>query len=206
MIQAFDSDACELPAAYKAGVEAAIPGNVVCPLPAFWHELAVVVGGYAKMVEGRTRHSPKDELARARRIMALVDKLAKEMALVGKEDPPWCAKMLHTFPVLSRIRDHAASRADRYEVLVSRHFRGRADEHREFLYWGILNLWRHELGQEELRYSRDSDGTPSGPLVRFFVAVVAPVLGTKAPKASGIAKIVDRERVRRGYAPLNSKK
>ena len=61
-----------------------------------------------------------------------------------------------------------------------------------------------------------AQGVPSGPLIRFFVACVEPVLGDKTPRA-GIADIIDREKKARAkgeadkrsgvaYGVLNSEK
>jgi len=198
---AFDSDACQLTASYKAAVAAAIPDSV-CPTAEFWGELATVVEGYIKLTERRVRRPPKRELTRWRKIAALADELGKELRKV-RRDPLWSDRSRRALAALGPVKDYADSHVIYYEILAGSLFRGRKDEHREFLYEAVLGLWCRELGQE-LRYSRSE--TPTGPLVRFFTAVVAPVLGTKAPTARGIAEIVDRARARGRHASLNSKK
>jgi len=202
---AFDSDACELTTGYKAAVASTIPKNSVCPTPAFWRELTMVLEGYVAMTERRVRHPPKDELARGRKIVALADELGKELREVRRDHPLWSDISRRALAALWPVKEYAASHAALYEILAGSPFRGRKDAHREFLYDAVLDLWRNELGQE-LRYSRDGDGTPTGPLIRFFTAVVAPVLGTKSPKVSGIADIVDRAKARRGHAGSNSRR
>jgi len=47
-----------------------------------------------------------------------------------------------------------------------------------------------------LQYSRNKQGKPTGPLVRFFAACVEPILGEETPR-EGVADIIDRESNRR---------
>ena len=71
-------------------------------------------------------------------------------------------------------------------------FGGRQNPHRALLYWGVMRVWTDRLGGE-LRYSTEGP-THHGPLIRFFVACVEPILGEQMPSISTIADIIDRER------------
>jgi hypothetical protein len=85
-----------------------------------------------------------------------------------------------------------------WDVLLSGHskfFHGQADLNRTLLYDRVLLIWIGPL-RGELKYSRGFDGKVSGPLPRFFAAVVGPILGPKPLKLEGIASIIDRERGR----------
>jgi hypothetical protein len=77
---------------------------------------------------------------------------------------------------------------------MAQQFRGRRNIHRVVLYDIICALWTKVLGQK-LRYSRSPvDGTPYGPLIRFFSACAKWAMGADTPNAHGIASIIDRHR------------
>jgi hypothetical protein len=73
-------------------------------------------------------------------------------------------------------------------------FKGRADAHREGLYWCVMHVWTETL-DGPLTFSRDqhdaSDSpAPTGPLVKFLLAVLWPILGDESPGAHGIGDII----------------
>ena len=145
---------------------------------AFWPALAQLNADYAALVERRKVKPPMDELKRWQRIDKLADKLGKEL-----DDPTAVAA------IKAKAADH---------IVINERIVKTSKGHRSlahwFLYPGVLNLWRVQLNQE-LIYSRNGDKA-YGDLINFFVAVVTPILGSKAPSASGIAAIIDRERKR----------
>ena len=55
-----------------------------------------------------------------------------------------------------------------------------------------MRVWTDHLGGE-LAYSKAEKGPPSGPLVRFLVACIEPILGDNTP-GGGLGDIIDRER------------
>jgi len=61
-------------------------------------------------------------------------------------------------------------------------------------------VWTEVLNGQ-LQYSRNPQGEPTGPLVRFLTACVEPILGDETPRA-GVADIIDRERDRRAKHPV----
>ena len=73
---------------------------------------------------------------------------------------------------------------------------GRRDEARRWLYWRVLGIWTDCLGGK-LATSTASGRAPYGPLVRFFDAIVRPLLGNEAPGPDAIRGIVKRERQQR---------
>jgi hypothetical protein len=66
--------------------------------------------------------------------------------------------------------------------------------YRQSLYNDVLQVWTGIVGGE-LKYSRPKGGgEPNGPLIRFFAACLAPILGDQMPSPRGIADIIDRAR------------
>jgi hypothetical protein len=192
-MRVFDDDARELTAGYKAAVTAALPDNIICPTAAFWRELSAVVEDFLVLSK---KPPPKCELEHWRRITAMMDELTGELRKVRRS--LWwgdrAARALSALWLVQKdlIDVHIAG----YEALADpKLWRGRANPRRQFLYGAVLNLWHLGLGLE-LQYSRSEKGTPGGPLIRFFAAVVAPMLGEQAPTVHGIAKIIDREKAR----------
>ena len=92
-------------------------------------------------------------------------------------DPTWRDRAL---AVLSEVHRKVES-ARRLSQDMGSAFSGQQNPHREFLYWGVMRVWTDHLGGE-LRYSKsDKKKPPSGPLIRFLVACVEPILGDKTP-------------------------
>jgi hypothetical protein len=199
-----DGNTGELDPGYRAAIIAALPDNV-CPTGEFWRELAAIVGGYFNMTQRRQRRPPKRELIRWRKIAALTDELGHELRKIRRETPLSIDPLRSTraLSALWPVKDLAEAHVAGYQT-INEASRGRNNPHRKFLYGGVLDLWRG-LGQG-LQYARSSNGTPHGPLIRFFAAVVEPVLGDEAPGAHGIAEIIDRERARAEYCTFNRRK
>jgi hypothetical protein len=84
--------------------------------------------------------------------------------------------------------------ADSYEAWheTARCFRGQRNPHRDLLYDGVLLVWTENGGV--LRFSTSRTGVPAGPLVRFFLACITPVMGAETPSVRSIPGIVRRER------------
>jgi hypothetical protein len=80
---------------------------------------------------------------------------------------------------------------------LARSVEGRRDEANKWLYWRVLGIWTECLGGK-LVISTARGRAPYGPLVRFFDAIVRPLLGDKAPGPHAIRRIVKQERRRRG--------
>jgi hypothetical protein len=74
---------------------------------------------------------------------------------------------------------------------------GRKNPDRKFLYGHVVRIWTEVVG-ERVKWSRSSTGEPTGRLVEFFIACVAPVLGNRTPSREGIKDILERERDARG--------
>ena len=71
-------------------------------------------------------------------------------------------------------------------------FRGTRDEHKEFLYWGVLHVWL-TLGGRLTYTLATNGGKVSGKAFDFFTACVKPLLGNETPIA-GFRDIIDRMR------------
>jgi hypothetical protein len=166
----------ELTPKHRTAIEAAIPAGVVV-VPEFWAELTEIITHYQLMRARRVLYDVGAARRRWRRLEKSVAALAPQLG----------EKLVREFK----------RRAEAYAAYhdMRRALRGTKDPRREFLYWGVLGVWTNRLGGK-LKCSTAIDGAPTGPLVRFFVACVEPILGPKTPHA-GIADIVDRERKRR---------
>jgi hypothetical protein len=134
------------------------------------------------------------ELRKIRRIYKYAKKLESDLShfdtLIGKSTLTNMAQ--HIIAELKSLRKFVAW----LDAILdgSEAFRGRADSHREILYFLILQLWTGKLGGE-LKFSRRPNSkVAGGPLVRFLTAVLKPILGPETPGSEGIAAIIGKER------------
>jgi hypothetical protein len=134
------------------------------------------------------------ELRKIRRIYTYAKNLESDLShfetLIVKSTITNIAQ--HIIAELKSLRKHLAA----LDAILdgSEAFRGRADAHREILYFLMLQLWTGKLGGK-LRFSRDPKShVAGGPLVRFLTAVLQPILGPETPGSEGIAAIIERER------------
>ena len=74
-----------------------------------------------------------------------------------------------------------------------RPFAGQSDPIQSELAWRLINLWKRSGGKVRWSRKKDAAGTPYGPLVDFLTHTVNAITG-KAPKPSGIARLIDRHR------------
>jgi hypothetical protein len=153
-----------------------------------------IIAAYHALCSGRQRYRLVEERRHWRRMVSLAKKLEAEMRwvlsrvpLFDRGDPRWPNYVLHELMVIVDKAEVAFAYQDTFRA-----FRGAKNPHREFLYSSVLRVWRARLGGE-LKYGRLRKGTPTGPLVRFFIACVEPVLEAKTPRA-GVADIIDRAR------------
>jgi hypothetical protein len=142
--------------------------------------------------------TPRDfakERKRWLRIDKRTEQLAREIRKLRRETPWSDPDPLFPNRVLAVLWDVHMRAQVHLESLDIRAFRGTQDPNRERLYSGVLRVWREDLNGQ-LQYSRNRQGKPTGPLVRFLTACVEPILGEETPRA-GVADIIDRERNRR---------
>jgi hypothetical protein len=173
-----------------ARIVAALPPDVVMT-PEAWVELNEIVVGYHTF---QTRHATYPIVAERKRwgrLSRAVEAAAVELRRLRREtlwtdpDPMWPNRAL---AALWEVHRKVETRTAIHNIW--RAFGRRQNPHREFLYWGVMRVWTDRLGGK-LRYANSPE--VSGPLVRFFVACVEPILGDETPRA-GIADIIERER------------
>jgi hypothetical protein len=159
-------------------------------------ELNEIIGNYHVLSTRREDYPFAKERKRWRRIEKLTEQLAQEMRKLRRETPWSDPDPLLPNRVLTVLWDLHMRAQVRLEWLDTlRAFRGTQDPYREALYSGMLRVWTEDLNGQ-LQFSRNRQGTPTGPLVRFFIACVEPILGDETPRG-GVADIIDRERNRR---------
>ena len=165
-------------------------------------ELDQILGTYHDVLSTRREHYPSaKERKRRRRIDKLTEQLAQEMRKLRRETPWNDSDPLLPNRVLTALWDLHKRTQIRLEWLDTlRAFRGTHDPYRKALYSGVLRVWTEVLNGQ-LQYSRNPQGEPTGPLVRFLTACVEPILGDETPRA-GVADIIDRERNRRAKHPV----
>jgi hypothetical protein len=165
-------------------------------------KLDKIIGTYHDVLSTRREHYPSaQERKRWRRIDKLTEQLAQEMRKLRRE-PPWSdPDPLLPNRVLAVLWDVHRRAQVRLEWLDTfRAFRGTQDPYRQSLYSRVLRVWTEDLNGQ-LQYSRNRQGKPTGPLVRFLTACVEPILDQETPRA-GVADIIDRERNRRAKHPV----
>jgi hypothetical protein len=208
MLDHTDANTGELAPEFRRAIRETLPAGLSpADEAAFWPALAQLNANYATLVERRQQRPAKRELLeRWQRIGDLVDELGKELRAVRRDaaDPMLTKR---TLELLTPLKDASAARVAAYASINTASSKGRGVAV-YFLYGGILDLWR-SLGQE-IRYSKN-DGKPVGPLIRFFSACVAPMLGDHMLKPGGIADAIDRERKlraprRKAYPGLDARK
>lgn len=183
-----DDVASGLTAEHRARIEAVLAPEGKVMTPEAWADLEEVVVGCRIFETRRTTYPIVKERKRWKRLGEAVDTVAAELrheTLWTDPDPMWRDRAL---AMLSEVRRKVEARAAFHKIWSA--FGRRQNPHREFLYWGVMRVWTDRLGGE-LRYSNSPE--VGGPLVRFLVACVEPILGDKTPGA-GIADIIDRER------------
>jgi len=191
-----DLNAHEFEPAYKnAVIEALKPhkrqkaAREPPPLPDdFWCELADAVVRYFAL-SGNRRHRPHD-LDRMRRILTQIDALGEGL--------PRCRTLLpagmtsYALRGLWPVKHYIETYLEAHQTM-SPAFRRNSDVHRKHLFRAIIELWQ--------RQGRKLHFSPRGPLARFIIACVAPILG-KAPGVSTMYEAVESAKIRSTPANL----
>jgi hypothetical protein len=193
----YDLNTAELAAEYKRAVAAAIPDGTIVPA-AFWTDLANAVADYVIQTDEDERPR-KFILESMREIGKLIDQLGEELRLIRQVQLEPLDASIHLLSALGPARVEVELHAGRYGRMIAAH-RGH-NPHQQELYSAVIQLWAYTLGKR-FRCAKN------GPLVRFFLACVGPVLGDDAPKASGVPDIVGREKKRylRAIRPVSESK
>jgi hypothetical protein len=186
-----DNTADGLTAEHRARIEAVLAPEGRVMTPEAWAELEEFVVCYRIWETRRTTYPIDEERKRWKRLGEAVDTVADELRrekLWASPDPTWRDRAL---TMLSKVRRKVELRALLHKAWGSP-FSRRQNPHRKALYRGFMRVWTDHLGGE-LAYSKAEKGPPSGPLVRFLVACIEPILGDNTP-GGGLGDIIDRER------------
>jgi hypothetical protein len=138
------------------------------------------------------------ERERWRRIAKLARALAAELFAV-KRQTPWRDddpdRPMRDLKAARVIEYRAENYAEGLDMMV-RSRQGRQDPARAWLYWRLFQIWSECFGGVLAVTVPPDGGPPSGPLVRFVLAVTADVLDPPATPYA-IRSAVRRERPRR---------
>jgi hypothetical protein len=198
-----DPDTGRLAEPYKQTIAAVLPRDV-SPTEGFWYDLETAVSAYLSLAGRHASRPLKQDLQDWKDIGVMASMLGEKLRAVRQTTRDTFEPLL-VLPALLAIKRRAEACVLACET-IGASFRGTKNPYRAYLYGVVFNLWccplersaededrRVGLGQE-LAYSRTEAGEPHGPLIRFFVAIVGPVLGDAAPNMYGIATIIERER------------
>jgi hypothetical protein len=176
--------------AHRARIEAVLNRDGKVMPPEGWAELAEIIASYRTFEHRRKSYPIKAERARWRRLGDAVEKVAIELRQLRetRRANPWPDRALAALREVTHMIETRAA----FHAMWSK-FSRRENPHRKFLYWGVMRVWTDHLVGGELRYSKNAKNKPGGPLVRFLVACVEPILGDETPGA-GLGGIIDRER------------
>jgi hypothetical protein len=183
---------------HRARIVASLPSGVMMSDEA-WAHLEEIVTGFLAFQRRRATYPIKAE--RLRWMRNALDTLAAELRWFTASAPDlgWPNRAL---AALWEVNQKVESREHFHATWSA--FSGTKNPYNEFLYWGVLRVWTDRLGGK-LRYSMSPEGAPSGPLVRFFLACVEPVLDDRTPRA-GLAGIINRERDARTHTEAEKKR
>jgi hypothetical protein len=117
-------------------------------------------------------------------------RMLRDLTPPSHDDPDWLTEALIA---LQRVMHRVGEVSEFHDTW--RAFRGRKNPYREFLYRDVLRVWTRRLKRRLENYWVSEQGELRGPLVKFFIACIEPVLGAKTPRA-GIVDIIERERKR----------
>lgn len=87
---------------------------------------------------------------------------------------------------------NAARLAEHYKE-TARLFSGRKNLYRELLFDGVLFVWTR-LGGKLAVSTAPNGGRATGPLLRFFLACIGPVLKEQTPSPHSVWDIIERQR------------
>jgi len=185
-----DINTGQLTAGYMRDVARAFPVGIE-PSEEFWRELAAVIVDYEVVQEYGAERPPKRILEAMQSIGALIDPLGEELRAIRRLplSLEWSDASSRLLAALGPVKELAELHVKRYRRMIAA-FRGRNNPDRQFLYDAVLDLWCGRLGQELSK--SQTKGQPTGPLIRFIMAIINPVLGEEALTAHGVARIIER--------------
>ena len=135
------------------------------------------------------RKQPAKQREKIRKALILMRQLQKVLAelvddgLLGDDFP---------HPHLERPEQRLKELLYDYDLWVGL-FAGQSNPIQADMESMLMHLWRRSGGKLSYSRKKDDPGTPYGPLVDFLTHTLNAILG-KAPKPSGVAKLIDRYR------------
>jgi hypothetical protein len=168
---------------HRNDILATIPAGILDSIA--WQKLEEIFGGYLSMRARRSKYPLQQKRRQWQRLSAQCAKLTVQLGSFPAEH--WRDEAIEALAIIEgKAKTHRA-----YHDTFGG-FRGTRNENKEFLYWGVLQVWLTLGGR--LTYTLAPDGGKvSGKAFDFFTACVKPLLGNETPIA-GFADLIDRMR------------
>ena len=159
---------------HRDAILATIPDGITLDSVA-WQKLEEIFAGYQSMRVRRSKYPIQKSRREWQRLAAQSAKLTEQLWSF----PPaqWRDDAI---AAVSIIEGKAETRHAYHDTFGG--FRGTRNENKEFLYWGVLQVWL-TLGGRLTYTLATNGGKVSGKAFDFFTACVKPLLGNETPIA-----------------------
>ena len=157
--------------------------------------LEAAVSTFLSLDLSRSRRDPKGSRKSLAAIAKKLDDACRSFEAISPDAARWRG-IPAIAAALKTIRDQIMAYRDAEDGMVASHS-GRKNLFRTALYGDVIDAWVEAGGA--IKWSRPSlGGEPSGPLIRYIRATLAPVLVDKVPGAERIVQILRAEKKRLG--------
>jgi predicted metal-dependent hydrolase len=101
---------------------------------------------------------------------------------------------------MDKISERALERIETHSLLIKEQS-GRIDHNRDLLLERVMRIWLR-IAQGKRAVSTSLQGKRGGPTIRFFVAALSPIMGTRTPSVESIRDFIRKKprRLRKAIA------